>query len=263
VLAPSIHKPSRRPLAPRIRVSYPKAMTLCIAALADGSTDDPKIVLCSDMQLGDDFHTTQTTMKTDIGFSETLAALYSGAWEDYINLKRVLLRHVRSTSLTLDNYRGVLLGAWKEFDNIPRGAEPTETDAQCLIAGFIEDQPRIIRVQKSGVDSFPFFASIGIGAYHAETIMSWRNIQQYSSLEQVLYFVYEGRRFGELSMHVGGTRITHVIGLDGERKLQADLVMGEGLQVMEGWFKKYGPQEVGYDLKLPEGSIHRLSSGEY
>jgi hypothetical protein len=93
--------------------------------------------------------------------------------------------------------------------------------------------------------------------------LSWRNIQQYSSLERVLYFVYEGRRFGELSMHVGGTRITHVLDLDGDGKLQAGTVMGAGLQVMEGWFKKYGPQEVGYNLKLPEGSIHRLRPGEY
>src|SRR5579859_4701759 len=112
-----IAPPVRRLLAPRTKVSYAKAMTLCIAALADGCTDAPKIVLCSDMQIGDDYHITRTTMKTDIGFSETLAALYSGPWEDYMNLKRVLLRHVRSSSLTLDNYRGVLLGAWKEFDS--------------------------------------------------------------------------------------------------------------------------------------------------
>jgi hypothetical protein len=237
-------------------------MTLCIAALADGSKDNPKIVLCSDMQLGDDYHITQTTMKTDIGFGETLTALYSGVWEDYTNLKRVLHRHVQSANLTLDNYRGTLLEAWKEFDSIPRGHDPSETDVQCLIAGFIEGEPRIIRVQKSGVDSFPFFASIGIGAYHADTIMSWRNIQQYSSLEQVLYFVYEGRRFGELSRHVGGTRITHVIGLD-DGKLQVDLVMADGLNVMEGWFQKYGPQSVGYDLKFPAGSFHRLRPEDY
>jgi hypothetical protein len=233
-------------------------MTLCMAALADGHQDEPKIVLCSDMLLGDEYQSIETEVKSDVGFSDTLAALYSGPWEDCTNLKRVLLRTVRSKKLTLDNYRGVLREGWKEFDAIPRGDQKTETDVQCIVAGFIEGEPRIIRVQRDGVDTFPYHTVVGIGGYHADTILCWREITQYSSLEQVLYFLYEAKRFARLCKDVGPGTIMEILRLDEHGELQVDLVMGTGLQVMGDWFERFGPKEVGYDLSFPEGTIHRI-----
>lgn len=213
------------------------------------------------MRLGDDYHGIETMTKSDIEFSDTLAALYSGPWEDCLNLKRVLLRSVRATQLTLDNYREVLSHAWKEFDAIFRGHEQPETDTQCIVAGFIEGEPRIIRIQKGGVDTFPFYAAIGIGAYHADTILCWRGITQHNSLEQILYFLYEARKFGGLCKDVGGTNIMQILTLDAENMLQVDIVLGSGLNVLEGWFQKLGPQKVGYDISIPEEYIVRIKPG--
>lgn len=236
-------------------------MTLCIGAIADKHKSSPEVVICSDMLLGDDYHKVGTELKTDIEFSDTLAALYSGPWEDCANLKRVLLRKVRANPLTLDNYRGILADGWKEFDAISKGLSTYESTAQCLVAGFIEAEPRIIRIDRNGVDSFPYFASIGIGAYHSDTILSWRNITQYSSLEQVMYFVFEARLFGELCKDVGGTIIMHILRLNEAGALQADIVMAEGLNIMQGWFKTFGPKQVGYDLSFPPTAISRVKDG--
>ncbi len=236
-------------------------MTLCIAALANGCAKNPQIVFCSDMLMGDDYQSIETVAKSDVDFSETLAALYAGPWEDCANLKRVLLRTVRSRELTLDNYRGILSDGWKEFDAIPRSTHTPETDAQCIVAGFIEGEPRIIRVQKDGVDTFPFYTVAGIGGYHADTILCWRKLTQYSSLEQVLYFLYEAKSFGELCKDVGLGTIMEILTLNENRTLQVDLVMAEGLNIMEGWFrKKFGPQHVGYDLSFTPTAISRIKN---
>ena len=232
-------------------------MTLCLAAIANGE-NNPSVVICSDMRIGDEYQSVDTEVKSDIGFSDTLAALYSGTWEDCANLKRVLLRTVRAKELTLDNYRGVLAEGWKEFDAISRGMQTGESGAQCIIAGFIEGQPRIIRVQKDGVDTFPFYASIGIGAYHADTILCWRKITQYSSLEQVLYFLYEAKKFGGLCRDVGPGTLMYILRLSKQDTFDVDIVMGEGLSAMEGWFRDLGPKIVGYNLTLPQNAIHRI-----
>jgi hypothetical protein len=234
-------------------------MTLCMAALADGHQDNPKIVICSDMLLGDEYQSTESEMKSDVGFSDTLAALYSGPWEDTMNLKRILLRAVRSKELTLDNYRGVLGDGWKEFDAIPRGFHDPETDAQCIVAGFIEGEPRIIRVQKDGVDTFPFYTVAGIGGYHADTILCWRHLTQYSSLEQVLYCLYEAKRFAGLCKDVGPGTIMQILSLDEHRDdMQVDLVMYQGLNEMGRWFERFGPKPLTYDLSLPPEGLHRI-----
>lgn len=245
-------------------------MTLCIGALADGSTESPKIVISVDMLLGNDHHTTESFDKADLKLTDGLTALYAGPWEDMANLKRVLNRHAKSVPLTLDNYMGILIAAWKEFHAIPRASEanesatePADSEAQCIIAGFIQGEPRIVRMDRTGIDSFPFFTAIGIGANHAEAILSWRNIQQYSSLEQVIYFVYEARCFGEMCRFVGGTRLIYIVSLNQAHKLDVDIVMAEGLNAMQGWFGKYGPRPVGYDLEFTPESIHRLRPEDY
>jgi hypothetical protein len=233
-------------------------VTLCIAALADGDSEHPKIVLCSDMLLGDDYQHIETIIKTDLCFSDTLASLYSGVWEDATNLDRVLRRIVRSQALTLDNYRNVLAEGWKEFETTLAERAST-TDAQCILAGFIEKEPRIIRIQRGSIDALPFFTSIGIGAYHADTIFSWRKITQFSSLEQVLYFMYEAKRFGELCRDVGKNTLMYVVSLTEAGAINADIVMAEGLNIMDAWFReRFGPRPVGYDLSFSPTSFHTV-----
>jgi 20S proteasome alpha/beta subunit len=236
----------------------PQNMTLCIAALADGYQDDPKIVLCSDMLLGNEYQSIETEAKSDVGFSDTLAALYAGTYEDSTNLKRVLLRTVRAKELTLDNYIGVLSDGWNEFDAIPRALPNSKSDAQCIVAGFIEGEPRIIRIEKEGVDTLPFCVAIGIGGYHADTVLSWRQITQYSSLEQVLYCLYEAKRFGRLCKDVGSGTIMEILRLDKQGEMQVDLVMHQGLNEMGRWFERFGPKDLAYDLTLPLEALHRI-----
>lgn len=234
-------------------------MTLCIAALANDRTE-PKIVLCSDQLLGDEYQKTEMEFKSDIGFSDTLAAMYSGPWEDYMNLKRTLKRKVDKIPLTLDNYRQVLSDEWKEFDAIFRG-DGKETDAQCIVAGFLEGEPRIIRIQKDGVDTMPFCVAIGIGGYHADTILSWRKITQFTNLEWVLYYVYEAKKFGELCSDVGKHTIMEVLSLDAKGHFQIDLLRQSGFDILEEWFKRFRPQQMTHLDRLPNSAFHRVKYG--
>jgi hypothetical protein len=234
-------------------------MTLCMAAIADLHSGNPRVVLCSDMLLGDEYQKIETEAKSDVGFSDTIAALYSGPWEHTMNLKRVLTRRVRATPLTLDNYRGVLQEGWEEFDQIPRGQHDAQTDAECIVAGFIEGEARIIRVKKDGVDTFPYHTVAGIGGYHADTILCWRKLTQYDSVERVLYYLYEAKRFGELCGDVGRGTIMEVLSLDQNGELQVDLVMGTGLTRMAKWFAMFGPRQVGYDLSFADAELHRMN----
>ena len=57
---------------------------------------------------------------------------------------------------------------------------------------------------------------------------------------------------------VGVTKIIEILSLDDNGVLQKDLVMAEGLNTMEGWFRRFGPKELGYDLSFPPTAIHRL-----
>jgi hypothetical protein len=235
-------------------------MTLCIAALANDRSE-PKIVLCSDQLLGNEYQKTETEFKSDIGFSETLAAMFSGPWEDYMNLKRILMRRVNAVTLDLGNYREVLSEGWKEFDAIFR--ENKETDVQCVVAGFLECEPVIIRVEKEGVGRVPFCAAIGIGGYHADTLLSWRKITQFTNLEWVLYYAYEAKKFGELcSGDVGERTIMEVLSLDVEGKFQIDLVRESGFEILEGWFKRFRPQPMTHLDRLPESALHRIKGAE-
>jgi 20S proteasome alpha/beta subunit len=249
-----------RALKQRYAVKERTHMTLCIAALANDRAQ-PKIVLCSDQLLGDEYQSTDVTFKSDIGFSETLAAMFSGPWEDAQNLRRILMRKVNATELTLDNYRQIFSDGWKEFDAIFKGSENNETDAQCIVAGFIEAEPCIIRIDKSGVDTFPFFVAIGIGAYHADTILCWRKMNQFSNLERVLYCAYEAKQFGQMCKDVGLNTIMEILSLDGAGNFQVDYVKQRGIDFLEFWFKRLGPQAVDFhDDQFPPDGLHRIGS---
>jgi len=62
-----VHPLPHKPLPPRIKVSYARAMTVCIAAICRDGDDKPLIVLCSDSRIDyGDQGSTNTAVKLDI-----------------------------------------------------------------------------------------------------------------------------------------------------------------------------------------------------
>jgi 20S proteasome alpha/beta subunit len=235
-------------------------MTLCIAALANDRSEH-KIVLASDLKLGNELHSTEAEFKTDLGFSDTLAALYAGPWSEAQDLKRVLKTRANSEDLSLDNFQRKLTEGVDDFKGLMNGIGKQNSDAQCVVAGFIEERPTIACIDINGVEVLPYYAVIGIGAYHADTILAWRKLTWLSSLERTLYCVYEAQRFGQLCSDVGKETDMAVLSLDASGIMQVDAVQLEGKKTLESWFKKFGPQYI--DLlsqESPKDGLYRIGS---
>jgi 20S proteasome alpha/beta subunit len=245
---------SRAPKRKRYPGTTHQYMTLCIAAMAhDGGTR--KFVLCSDMLLGDDYQTIESEFKIDVGFSDTLASLYSGKWEDAMVLRRLLMKHANSEPLTLDNYQPLLLAGRDEFHKWLKRMKKKDSDAQCIIAGFIEGESVLVRVDASGVDSFPYWVTTGIGAYHAETVLAWRKMNQFSNLQRALYCAYEAKKFAELCKDVGKETLIEVISLTEAGGLRIEHGKYSLMKTLDQWFASYGPQAISHGLSLPADSF--------
>jgi 20S proteasome alpha/beta subunit len=234
-------------------------MSICIAAAAyDKGTH--KFVLCSDQLLGDEYNKIETEFKSDVGFSDTLASLYSGNWDEARVLKRLLMKHANSQPLTLDNYQPLLFAGRTEFHKWLKQMRKKDSDAQCIIAGFVEREPVLIRTDASGVDSFPYFVTTGIGAFHAETILDWRKMNRFVNLERALYCAYEAKKFAQLCQDVGRETLIEVISLTEDGKLRVELVRYSTINLLDKWFALYGPQQKPSGLALPKDSFLDLLS---
>lgn len=229
-------------------------MSVCIAAAAYDNGQQ-KFVLCSDQLLGDDYQTIDTEFKIDVGFSETLASLYSGNWDDARVLKRLLMKYANSEALTLDNYQPLLLAGRNEFHKWLKQMKKKESDAQCIIAGFVEQEPVLIRVDASGVDSFPYFVTAGIGAFHAETLLGWRKMNQFVNLERAVYCAYEAKKFAQLCKDVGQETLIEVISLTENGGMRVEHMRYSLIKTLDQWFRSYGPQSIPYNLSLPADSF--------
>ncbi len=229
-------------------------MSVCIAT-AVYDKGQHKFVLCSDQLLGDDYQTIETEFKIDVGFSDTLASLYAGKWEDARELKRLLMKHANSEALTLDNCIALLTEGQKDFKKWLKRLAKKDSDAQCVIAGFVEKEPRIFQIDASVVESLPYFAAIGIGAYHAHTILSWRKMNQFVNLERALYCAYEAKKFAQLCKDVGQETLIEVISLAENGSLRIEHMRYSLIKTLDQWFASYGPQSVPYNLSLPSDSF--------
>lgn len=94
--------------------------------------------------------------------------------------------------------------------------------------------------------------------------MSSGELDVNSSVDDALYSVYEAKRFGELSPHVG-KEITElcVLSLSASGQLQVNLRPSEHIEFLEDEFVKYGPQALAKERKhFPEfPSVSTDSSG--
>src|ERR1700676_1475561 len=78
-----------------------------------------------------------------------------------------------------------------------------KTDVELIVAGFIENTPRVIYVSQDGVLADPFFRAIGTGWPSADAMLRWRHITEHTHLYDAMYFLYEAKVFGETSPFVG------------------------------------------------------------
>lgn len=225
-------------------------MTLCLAAHAQHNLQ-PHIVLCSDCQIGDDISVWETTSKVNLYFQPGLAAMYAGDVEYAGDAVEILKSHLGGHPLRLKDYKEKL---WSGIEEVKAAALRRGTrrfEEQFIMAGFIEDLPRIIYTTNKFVSSPEHFQCIGAGWQVADAMLRWRELTKQTSLQDALYFSYEAKRMAELSPHVG-KKLTSMIVLkaDGDH-FGFKFVSPAGLEYLEEQFHEFGPRTFSPKAEFP------------
>ena len=181
-----------------------RAVTLCIAAYSGSD-----IVLCFDRQIGDDASTSESAFKCFHPLGRfNLCALWAGNLDHVEDILGACIDYLGPQELTLENYKEEI---WKAYNKgkkrlAKRGIK--KTDVQLLVCGFVSRMPKIVFVSSDYVDTHPAFMAIGSGAQVADAMLRWRNPTEHTPIEEAIYYVYEAKRMGEMSPHVG--KETHI-----------------------------------------------------
>jgi hypothetical protein len=116
-----------------------------------------------------------------------------------------------------------------------------ELNADFILAGFIDGAAEIYYTDSGGTArAASYFAVVGEGEYVAASALLRREQDDWKSLENTLYNVFEAKRLAESIGSIGRRTYLNVISSDGRSRLTS-FAMDE---VLEKLFKKYGPQNI-------------------
>jgi 20S proteasome alpha/beta subunit len=215
-------------------------MTLCIGAFAR-LIGEPRIVLCFDHQVGDDYSASNSTFKCDLGIGNQLVAVWSGTLDHVDDALRIYRNRLATKIPTLADFKEDLWMGFQELkDSLSRRGQD-QTDVQLIIGGYVEGEPSLFSVSSDGVYSPPSYCTIGSGGYVADAMLRWRKTSRYSQLDEVLYAVYEAKKMSEISPHVGPTT-TMLVLLRTERIYVVQGVQDEAMKYLDSCFRKFGPR---------------------
>jgi 20S proteasome alpha/beta subunit len=251
-------------------------MTICIAAgcVSEVGSREYQIVLCSDWQLSSVLGSSETGLKMR-RLGKGWWCLTAGT-ESEINAIIPTLRSVVTNTEQIDEtnipglIRGVLNGRKKqkvdEFiqgrygisydDFLQFGKEKLPTDihreaflslseitigCSLIVAGFCGRMPTIIETTDNcRVLIREDYATIGEGAFLAQSVLLQRKHFDSDSTAETIYKVFEAKKYAENVRSVGEDTTIAVINPKGER---LD-VKKAGRNELEQYFKKYGPQKI-------------------
>jgi hypothetical protein len=249
LLAPLIRKPFARPLPPRIKVSYPKAMTIGIMAHALELLH-PRIAACCDWLVSDECSSSETTCKLDDSTIPGVICLVSGGLETSNTLKGFCAKGIAGFNYQdredlkariHESIEGCIESLAKRKRNLD--------GVEFLLGSFLSDGPVILRIGGYGVQEIikPEIGVIGIGAFYADPFLRWRTLAQpvdhMSNLDDILYRVLEAKRFSETSKDVG-RMTTLAVFQEGDSPggFRCDVVPKAYRDFLDEQIKRYGPQ---------------------
>jgi hypothetical protein len=265
------HMLTRRQPLRHTRYSCDTDMTVCIAA-ATIFNDDPLLVLCMDMMGSTDSTSSETTFKwqpVGDGFSAMIAGTVSAARElvsechsELLKIKPQTIKQVLAALRTaagthkrnfaeahVQNQLGlsyqVFLDTGKQslptdlFRELARDIAAHDFNAEAIISGFLGGKPVIFVVNGESVYSCDDFAVIGSGSDLAEAALYHRDQNFTSGANRTMYCVYEAKRLAERAPGVGRKTQMFIVRPDSTRGIEM-----QGFDVLDDWFKQYGPQPV-------------------
>ena len=259
-------------------------MTICIAAACKDGTE-PKIVVCTDSKTSSVLGSAEIAHKC-VWLTEGWACLTAGIESDILALVRLYnilfkdennrkAENIDSTiknalyqrrqdlsdeyikhrfSISHDEF--IIFGKEKlppeVFFDATQKVSQIELNADLIITGFIDKAPEIYYTDSRGnCRAASHFAVVGEGEYIASSALLRRKQNDWISLEDTLYNVFEAKKLSESIGSVGHSTYMAVIPDDGS----ASLTSLELDRQLNEWFIKYGPQPLPYKPKF-EGNYY-------
>ena len=277
-------------------------MTLCIGALCkDLIPTVPCIVFCFDSKVSSVEFGSETEYKFHILGDQVMALVadrpgrgkeLAGYYRDHLrglqlnetNLISELETPIRTLKRRLGaSYIGRKLGlGYQEFidngakqfgqlafDKYRSDIDQNPVGVDMIIGGFFLPQlpgayePFLCELREGELNRVTNFSLIGSGAYTAEPALHARAQTSNTRLPDAVYNVYEAKRLGESSPHVGKETRLYVLKcpdpVKQDPKLRVKMLKPEGEKELSKRFKKYGPRPVPV-LKLTDSMF---SQGHY
>jgi hypothetical protein len=262
-------------------------MTLCIGALCkDVVPTMPCIVFCFDSKVGGNEFASETEYKFHILSDQVMALVadrpgrgkeLAGYYRHHLRGLRLtennLIRELQEPVRTLKHriaeaytarkfgisYQDFLLkGAASfghaAFDKHNSVIEANPLHVDMIIGGFFLPQlpgayePFLCELRDGELDRVTNFSLIGSGWYTAEPALHARAQTSNTRLPDAVYNVYEAKRLGESSPHVGKETRLYVLKcpdpVKQDPKLRVKMLKPEGEKELSKRFKKYGPRPV-------------------
>lgn len=273
------------PYYKRPHLSEAVDVTLCIGALALAQPiTDARVVLATDFKLSDSWVSSEKEWKVNV-LSPDLIGLYAGrpgrAREWSLMCREHLAKITPTRATLIDELRAVtaalkvrlkfklgtpyeqllvggptIFGA-DEFRRRLDQAMRYQVGVQMIIAGYVESKVVLLRYDDLG-DEFDFeeitnHAAIGSGSYEAYHALMARSHSAQSPFDEVVYQVYEAKKAGEKSAHVGTTTRILVLGHDDNHGTYVAPMMPPEEKWVEKLHRRYRPRPLNpFAIELPE-----------
>jgi hypothetical protein len=264
-------------------------MTLCIGALSQHA-GNPRIVLCFDSKISADEFASETEYKFH-RLNGKLVSMFSGApgrakelawiYREFlrtVNLdKQQIIEQLREPITTFKRrLANAYLGRTLELsydDFLTRGTKSFGKDFQrrlgliedhplrvdLIIAGFLGQFPVLCELRNGELELRTNYSMIGTGVYTAEPSLHSRKQQEMTTVHSTMYNVYEAKKLGEASPHVG--KFTTMLVLSPpdapSESMHIDVVQPEGLNYLDNLYDQYGPKPMPCQYTFPEEGVIR------
>lgn len=263
-------------------------MTVCIAAIA-GGPHNTRLILCADWRvssalgrsdtkfklknIGHDWHCLTSGEDTEINAVTQLYRTHFGAKENLLEFPLADLLRAPLADRKRQKLNEYTIGKfgidYDTFLSVGRNQFPPELfreamtemsnvdlEASFILAGFRDDVPWIFRGHRDcRITEEDGFATVGEGAYLAQSVLLQRAIQDITPVPQAAYIVYEAKRAAEQVGSVG--EYTTMIMVAPKEKPQ--FLTAVGKKQMEEWYEKFKAPEVG-KLTLPDNAFEKLAN---
>lgn len=271
-----------------------RRMTVCIAAICEWTTKDPKIVLCSDKRSSSTFGKLDNRFKLNplsAGFTLMCAgnedeisavtrlvatafrdATAEGIALDETNIGRLvddaLAARKRSRvenlvqsryAISYDEFRETGRERFPDdlFRNLMYEIHEVAIDIALILAGFVDDSPLILEANRSSHAVIrDDFSTIGSGAPLAQSVLLGRQHHTQNTLAQTAYTVFEAKKYAEGEVGVGEEYAMIVMAKDD----RVTMLSAKGKDWLDETYEICGPKPIPNDLSVQRSSFLKLSS---